>query len=96
MTSDAQPAEGTTVPTYRPREYQLEMLEASLRENIIVAVRSLYLAVLTTILTSASRWEQAVVRHRCMCAFQLPRILDITSTRSGIGISSQQVPFFRQ
>ncbi|TQB67979.1 Dicer-like protein 2 [Monascus purpureus] len=38
MTSDAQPAEGTTVPTYRPREYQLEMLEASLRENIIVAM----------------------------------------------------------
>lgn len=55
MTSDAQPAEDTTVPAYRPREYQLEMLEASLRENIIVAVCSLYLPVLTGILTSVSQ-----------------------------------------
>lgn len=30
---------GNVEPIYRAREYQLEMLEASMKENIIVAVR---------------------------------------------------------
>lgn len=31
-------ADNTSSPAYRPRGYQLEMLEASLKENVIVAV----------------------------------------------------------
>lgn len=36
-THDA-PAQGSSVEAYQPRGYQLEMLEASLQQNIIVAV----------------------------------------------------------
>ena len=43
MTSETVLGAPKMASLYRPREYQLEMLEASMKENIIVAVYFLFL-----------------------------------------------------
>ena len=58
----------------KPRAYQLEMLEESLRQNVIVAVRPRKLGVFeksSLLIFGACRWKLAVGRHRCVWFFIL-------------------------
>ena len=52
---------------FQPREYQLEMLEASRKGNIIVAVTHVPLLSITGLCADVllPRWTQEVARRRC-------------------------------
>lgn len=62
---------GSNGASYRPRGYQLEMLEASQQQNIIVAVSRPITQVLKRPNTRISRWILAVGKLTCKLTFHL-------------------------
>jgi len=52
-------------PPITPRAYQLEMLEESLKQNIIVAVRRVADCEGDNADMLVERWTQGAARHRC-------------------------------
>jgi hypothetical protein len=68
------------IQSERSRPYQLEMFEASMKENTIVVVWSSICVNDIRILTFRGRWTLAVERHTCIMHLPEMKGLDMSPT----------------